>query len=200
MENYRDPATNRFHTYGMYLSLPKPGNTPNHKITQRKTTMSNQLILIIIIVISILLNGRLSLSEEYHITGTPRVIDGDSLEINDQRIRLYGIDAPELKQSCLINDKAYDCGITALKALTSLIAEKTVTCLSNETDQYNRHLSTCYVNETSINAWMVRNGHALSYRQYSSEFSNEEQIARKEKTGIHQGKHMEPWAWRRLHR
>ena len=162
--------------------------------------MNNGIILTIIVVIAILLSGRLSLSEESQITGTPRVIDGDSLEINEQRIRLYGIDAPELKQNCLINDKPYSCGITAREALTSLIAKNAVTCLSKGTDLYNRHLSICHVNGTAINAWMVRNGHALSYRQYSNDFDDEEQIARKEKTGIHQGKYMEPWSWRRLHK
>ncbi len=58
------------------------------------------------------------------ITGKPRVIDGDTIEINDQRIRLHGIDAPEAKQTCIENGKRWRCGTNATSALALSTAEQ----------------------------------------------------------------------------
>ena len=45
------------------------------------------------------------------LTGKPRIIDGDTIVIGDQRIRLHGIDTPEAKQTCQRqNGTEYRCG------------------------------------------------------------------------------------------
>ena len=125
------------------------------------------------------------------IEGIPRIIDGDSLEINNNKIRLFGIDAPEIKQICkkpylvisflvsLSFQKKYECGLLATNQLKKLIDNKTVKCISENKDRYNRYLSICYLKNKDINSWLVKNGYAIAYRRYSKKYVLEEQHAEK---------------------
>ena len=63
------------------------------------------------------------------ITGSAHVIDGDTIDISDVRIRLGGIDAPEIEQTCRTNDLIWHCGVEATKAMRHLTKDKTVTCI-----------------------------------------------------------------------
>ena len=142
--------------------------------------------------------------------GVPRIIDGDSLEINDNKIRLLGIDAPEKKQICkkpyfIISfwwtffsfKKNYECGIMATNKLKKLIDNKTIKCISENKDRYNRYLSTCYLKKIDINSWLVKNGYAVAYRRYSKKYILDEQHAKKNKLGIWQGTFQNPEEWRK---
>ena len=141
--------------------------------------------------------------------GIPRIIDGDSLEINNNKIRLFGIDAPEIKQICkkpylvisflvsLSFQKKYECGLLATNQLKKLIDNKTVKCISENKDRYNRYLSICYLKNKDINSWLVKNGYAIAYRRYSKKYVLEEQYAEKNKLGIWQGTFQNPEEWRK---
>ena len=138
--------------------------------------------------------------------GVPRIIDGDSLEINDNKIRLLGIDAPEKKQICkkpyltisfLNFYKNYECGIMVTKKLKKLINNKEIKCISENKDQYNRYLSTCYLKKIDINSWLVKNGYAVAYKKYSKKYILEEEHAKKNKLGIWQGIFQYPEEWRK---
>ena len=141
--------------------------------------------------------------------GIPRVIDGDSLEINNYKIRLFGIDAPEKKQICkkpyliisfliaLGFQKKYECGLLATNQLKKLINNKTVKCISESKDRYNRYLSICYLKNKDINSWLVKNGYAVAYKRYSKKYILEEQHAEKNKLGIWQGTFQNPEEWRK---
>ena len=132
------------------------------------------------------------------IAGPATVIDGDTLEIRDQRIRLFGIDAPESGQSCTDADgQSYRCGQRAAQALADRIGNRPVTCRQRDRDRYGRMVAVCRTVESDLNAWMVLNGHALAYRKYSRRYVAEESVAKHEQRGLWAGDFVTPWDWRR---
>ena len=140
----------------------------------------------------------LSLPVQADITGKPRVIDGDTIEIAGERIRLHGIDAPESKQTCIDKDgKEWRCGQEATLALSTIIGEHTITCRGDERGKYGRLIAVCNVGLLKINAMMVARGWALAYRRYSDEYVLEEDDARLHKRGLWRGEFVPPWEWRR---
>lgn len=106
---------------------------------------------------------------EDDLSGRARVVDGDSLEIAGRRLRLRGIDAPELGQSCRNGAKTVSCGRLARDHLRRLIAGAPVDCQGWETDRYDRLLVICTARGTDLNAAMVRDGWALAYGSHSAE-------------------------------
>ena len=110
------------------------------------------------------------------ITGPARVIDGDTIDIEGQRIRLQGIDAPETFQTCIADDVAWHCGRHATAALVEFIDGSPVSCEGEDTDRYGRTIAVCYVRGADIEAWLVRNGWAIAYRKYSLDYVDEETV------------------------
>ncbi len=131
------------------------------------------------------------------ITGRAKVVDGDSLEIGIDRIRLFGIDAPEGRQDCQRNGQAWRCGEDAAAKLRSLVQGATLRCMPRDTDEYGRSVSVCKNGTTDINAEMVRAGLALAYRRYSNDYVDEENEARNAKRGLWAGEFTPPWDYRR---
>ncbi len=131
------------------------------------------------------------------VTGPARVIDGDTLEIQDQRIRLHGIDAPESRQLCRLDGKPWQCGKDATKALVDKIAHRPVTCEDLGRDRYKRIIGRCAVAGEDIESWMVVNGWALAYRRFSLDYVDEEADAQTARRGIWAGEFVKPWEWRR---
>lgn len=126
-----------------------------------------------------------------------KVIDGDSLEIGTERIRLMGIDAPEYIQECKNKKgKKYPCGIASRDHLKNLIGENNIICKVHKKDQYDRNLCTCYNGKTDINREMVRSGHAIPYLE--SPYKEEQKEARQNKRGLWSGRFMQPRLFRRL--
>ena len=132
------------------------------------------------------------------ITGKPRVIDGDTIEIAGERIRLHGIDAPESKQTCIDGDgKKWRCGQDATFALANLIGNHWITCKGDERDRYGRLIAVCYAGPYDLNAMIVQRGWALAYRRYSMDYVDEEADAKVHKEGLWRGEFVPPWEWRR---
>lgn len=128
-------------------------------------------------------------------------IDGDSLHKDGSELRLHGIDAPELHQSCANRMGGdYPCGREAQRFLARLIADRELKCLISETDHYGRGVATCSVGSMEINAEMVRSGWAIAYRRHSSRYGYEEAEARKAERGIWQGDFDDPAHWREINR
>lgn len=126
-----------------------------------------------------------------------RVIDGDTMDVNGQRVRLWGIDAPEGKQSCQRDGVAWLCGQDAAKALRGLVVGKEVACREVDRDRYKRSVAVCTVGEMEINAWLAREGWALDYRHYSKgAYALPEKEAREAKRGVWAGTFTPPWEWR----
>ncbi len=131
------------------------------------------------------------------ITGRAKVVDGDSLEIGADRVRLFGIDAPEGRQDCRRNGQAWRCGEDAAAKLRSLVQGAELRCTPRDTDEYGRSVSVCRNGTTDINAEMVRAGLALAYRRYSNDYVDEENEARNAKRGLWAGEFTAPWDYRR---
>jgi len=145
--------------------------------------------------------GMFTLPAYAEIVGRAIVIDGDTIEINGQRIRLYGIDTPEKGQPCFDKNAArYLCGSKAAFALSDFIGQSPVICEERDTDRYSRIVARCFVRRESINAYMVRSGWAVAYRKYSSDYIPEEQEAKNYKRGLWSGTFEMPWDWRRQKR
>lgn len=125
------------------------------------------------------------------------VVDGDSLRINGNDIRLYGIDAPEHEQSCkLANGKSYRCGRQSKRFLRQLIAGKPVKCRQIDIDRYDREIAICTVGKIELNLAMVKNGWAVAYLNHSLTYAKAEAAARKAQLGIWRGIFVEPEDWR----
>lgn len=134
------------------------------------------------------------------VSGPARVIDGDTIEIRGKRIRLHGIDAPESAQTCSdASGQSYSCGRAATQALAAGIGRAQVSCRARDRDRYGRLVAVCHVGGADLNAWMVRNGHAMAYRRYSPDYVRHENAARAARVGIWQGRFVAPWDWRRTH-
>jgi endonuclease YncB( thermonuclease family) len=136
------------------------------------------------------------------VTGRASVIDGDTIEIHDQRIRLWGVDAPEGRQSCDDADgAAYACGRLSANRLDQHLQDKTVSCFEEDTDRYGRMVARCEVDGEDLGAWLVRRGYAVRYDRYAgSAYVLEERAARQDRAGIWAGAFTSPEDWRRAHR
>ena len=131
------------------------------------------------------------------INGKAIIIDGDTIHIGKNKIRLYGIDAPEINQTCTIEKIIWECGIDSSQALESIISENEVRCEIMDIDRYRRFVAICFVKNINLSQYMVQNGWAIAYRYYSDDFINDEKIAKNNKVGIWQGKFQEPYLFRK---
>ena len=132
------------------------------------------------------------------ITGKPRVIDGDTIHIGDTKIRLHGIDAPEMKQTCRTSKgKEQMCGVLAKQALERLVKGQDVTCKGDTRDRYKRLIAVCYVGQLNTNEQMVADGWALAYRRYSTDYVRAETLAKSRREGMWRTEFVPPWKWRK---
>ena len=131
------------------------------------------------------------------IKGKAKVIDGDTIHIGNNKIRLHGIDAPEQKQTCSFEGNEWNCGQDATLFLSNLINKKSVSCRVNDIDQYKRLVAVCFIDNININQIMIISGWAIAYRYYSKDFIKEEKIAKKNKMGIWRGTFEEPYIYRK---
>ena len=138
-----------------------------------------------------------SVQSQKLIKGKAKVIDGDTIHIGNNKIRLHGIDAPEQKQTCIFEGNEWNCGQDATFFLSNLINKKSVSCRVNDIDQYKRLVAVCFIDNININQTMVIFGWAIAYRYYSKDFIKEEQIAKKNKIGIWRGTFEEPYIYRK---
>ena len=126
-----------------------------------------------------------------------KITDGDTIKINGEKIRFSGIDTPELKQTCIINDVKNFCGLKAKEILIEKISDQKVFCVSEGKDQYKRTLAECFVNDESLSSYLVRSGYAFAYRKYSKKFVSDEEFAKSNKLGIWSMEFDYPWDWRK---
>ena len=138
-----------------------------------------------------------SLVNAQDLVGRASVIDGDTIEIHGQRIRLHGIDAPESGQFCDKDGKQYRCGQRAALALSDKIGRATIRCEQRDIDRYKRIVAVCRLGDVDLNVWMVHQGWAMAYRQYSLDYVSDEGAAQAAKAGIWAGRFIEPSRWRR---
>ena len=126
-----------------------------------------------------------------------RVVDGDTIVLNGEKIRFSGIDTPELKQTCMNGDEKTFCGKSAKMLLIKKIGNETPVCISEGKDAYKRTLAECFVNGESLSSYLVRSGYAFAYRKYSKKFIKDEEFAKENKLGMWSMKFQYPWDFRK---
>jgi len=146
--------------------------------------------LIGIIVLSLLCSGIASAK-------SLRVIDGDTIILNGEKIRFSGIDTPELKQTCLKDNEEVGCGMLAKMLLVKKIGNNTPVCIGKEKDFYKRTLAECFVKGESLSKFLVRSGYAFAYRKYSTKFVKDEDFAKTNKLGMWSMTFKYPWDFRK---
>jgi endonuclease YncB( thermonuclease family) len=131
------------------------------------------------------------------LVGPARVIDGDSIVVAGERVRLHGIDAPELDQSFWCRGEELAGGLMALAALEALVAGVRLRCEMVERDCYDRVVAKCFSpNGVDIGRRLVAAGWALAYRRFSLDYVDAEQAARRAGRGLWRGSFIAPWTWR----
>ena len=166
--------------------------------------------LILISFFFLLFNNIPSVSSDHNyflISGKAKIIDGDTLKINNKKIRFSGIDAPESyffgkKQLCVLNNVKILCGKLSKEKLIEKIGNKVVDCkIEKNKDQYSRLIGECFIKNESLSVFMVKNGYAFDYPKYSNgKFRQYEIYAKKLSLGLWQMKFEYPWIWRKKNR
>ena len=175
----------------------------------KKRSLSLSSLIFILFITSI----TNSLSEvKKIIKGTAKVIDGDTIKIEEKKIRLFGIDAPEINQTCgKKNSQFYLCGQQSkfaletyiyLRDITEYNINSEVTCYYKNKDRYGRILGTCYVSRPNndlidLNKIMVLSGNAVAYLKYSKKYLKDQEIAKDKNRVIWSGEFDMPWEWRK---
>jgi len=150
----------------------------------------------IVLLAALAISTTASAGDLADLTGRASVIDGDTIEIQGQRIRLNGIDAPESWQTCKdAAGKTYRCGKDAAFALADFLnASQPISCLAVSMDRYRRTVADCFRSDRGpVNGWLVRQGWAVDWVRYSKgEYASEQAEARSARRGIWQGDFQKP--------
>ena len=128
------------------------------------------------------------------VTGSARAADGDTLTLDGHRIRLMGMDSPEMMQACRRDGAEWRCGVAARSRLAELLRAGPITCKPEGRDKYDRWLARCEANGEDLGARMVREGLAVAYGGYE----NEERLAKAERKGLWSSTFDMPQDWRRM--
>ena len=126
-----------------------------------------------------------------------KIVDGDTIVLNGEKIRFSGIDTPELKQTCIYKNQEVICGVFAKMLLVEKIGNKTPVCISEGKDIYKRTLAECFIDGESLSSFLVRSGYAFAYRKYSKKFVEDEEFAKTNKLGLWSMKFQYPWNFRK---
>ncbi len=166
--------------------------------------------LILISFLFFLLNNNYSISSDHNyslISGKPKIIDGDTVKINDKKIRFSGIDAPESfffgkTQICILNNINIFCGKLSKEKLIEKIGNSKIDCkIEKNKDQYNRLIGECFINNESLSVFMVKNGYAFDYTKYSKgKFREYQEYAKNSSLGLWKMQFEYPWIWRKKNR
>ncbi len=126
-----------------------------------------------------------------------KIVDGDTIVLNGEKIRFLGIDTPELKQTCLKGNEEVGCGMFAKMLLVKKIGNNIPKCIGEKKDFYKRTLAECFVNGESLSKFLVRSGYAFAYRKYSTKFIKDEDFAKANKLGMWAMTFQYPWDFRK---
>ncbi|MBE2241308.1 MAG: thermonuclease family protein [Burkholderiaceae bacterium] len=179
-------------------------NVPLLGITQAQQQADRELfqrcsgLLRTAMVAAALLLSAGSSARALELSGPATVIDGDTLVVAGHHVRIWGIDAPELRQTCGRPGGAqWPCGESARDALVRLVGGERVVCQSNTHDKYGRDIARCRVGTLDVGANLVRDGWALDWSRYSvGEYEPQQDDARASLDGIWCGPFENPWNWR----
>lgn len=132
------------------------------------------------------------------IEGYASVLDGDRIDVQGRRIRLVGIDAPELRQTCSDAwERLYRCGQDAEVALAEKIVGRRVACERAADDRDAPAVALCRLDGEDLGGWLVDRGLAVADRTRATGYGLREDAARQAKRGLWAGSFTMPWDLRR---
>ena len=151
---------------------------------------------VILLGLLIVLAAVLEKPRRVRLDGTASVHDGDTIRLGDERIRLRGIDAPELKQICRRNASDYPCGRRSQEALLAMTKGRRVACTGGRRDKYRRLVGDCRADGIDLSRALIEQGWAVAYGR---DFAAEEGLAQRKKVGLWAGDFEKPRDWRIRH-
>jgi endonuclease YncB( thermonuclease family) len=151
-----------------------------------------------VLLVIMVIGASSALAASNNISGIVTVIDGDTLEMAGERIRIWGIDAPENDQLCRGEDSLlYFCGAKATTDLYQHVKARVVMCTRVGIDRYLRTIATCTVDGLDIGEWLVGRGLALDWPKYSNgKYHKAQQDAQRREEGLWAGSFVNPWDFR----
>ena len=177
----------------------RDGNYEAHDPVQEGARSWRWLGILLMAVVAMILLAliRVALANE-HLVGRASVIDGDTIEIHGERIRLWGVDAPEGRQWCVKDGEPWRCGKDSANVLADFLGQQTVTCTGRYWDQYEPVMAICRVAGRDVARWLVKGGWALDYARYTKRaYAPEQEDAQRARRGLWQGGFVPPWEWRK---
>lgn len=134
----------------------------------------------------------------HQISGIARVIDGDTLEVGDTRIRLFGIDAVEQSQTCRHPTRGdWPCGREVTGEVRRWLDGETLRCAPRDTDRYGRVVAICRLRGADVGEALVTAGLAFAYKTYSTRYVPQEAQALRAGRGLWTSVVLRPEAFRR---
>lgn len=131
-------------------------------------------------------------------SGRVNVIDGDTIDVGDVRVRIHGIDAPEKGQTCQSEQNLkWACGEWVNQQVRVRLQGQRATCKRVDTDKYGRAVATCFVNGEDIGRGLVSDGLAFAYRKYSMAYDLDEKGAAVNDRGLHSSRIQDPAQYRK---
>ena len=127
-----------------------------------------------LLIFLLLCSGAAAVAE---VSGTVSVVDADTIDVGNVRVRLHGIDAPEIGQPCVMDGQPRDCGQWARDVVVARFDGRRATCQQRDIDRYGRVVAVCRVDGQDIGAAIVSDGLAWAYRRYSDAYDLEEKGA-----------------------
>jgi endonuclease YncB( thermonuclease family) len=154
--------------------------------------------------VALLVVGPLGTGASHHFpTGQVAVIDGDTLQLGDTIVQLYGIDAPELGQLCYAEGEPRPCGVEAAFALRKLIgmAGPSLHCRAwhgdgHGTDPAGARVEVCEVGSEDVALVMLHGGHSVALPESFPDYVQAQEQAREGHLGVWQTTFDLPWKWR----
>lgn len=133
------------------------------------------------------------------VSGPATAVDGDTLDLTGTRVRLFGVDAVELGQTCRRGGEDWRCGEAARAQLSELVAGQEVSCEARDTDVYGRMVAVCRAGRVDLAQAMAWAGFAVALLDFSEAYAPSVDAARAQGGGIWGGAFAEPGDWRAAH-
>lgn len=131
------------------------------------------------------------------ISGRARAVDSNTLEIGARRIRLIGVDAPDLDQMCPARrGELYACGKVAAETLAKLVKDGPLVCRGERTDPAGRLLASCTIRGFDVGEQYILTGRAFADPETGEDYRRAEGTAAKLREGMWRGEFQKPWDWR----
>lgn len=132
-------------------------------------------------------------------TGISRVVSGDTLTLNNRVIKLFGVAAPDISQTCAdASGRGYKCGQQAIAWLSSWLADNEIKCHVLGQDDRGVLTAVCMLGPYDIGAALINAGWAVADTRQTQVYVPYQNQALTNKRGLWQGEFYMPWDWEKI--